>query len=152
VRALLSDRPALLDPLTAEDELRNALGEPVTATHEVGNVATARITLLLALVASLDLDDHAIGDLLGEARNVANRSRKRKVLTCGIAKTAKEMTMPVTDEAWTGTYSGTAAITGEKPASTCIYERPAADHQKTDDLQIHHETSPRSPVNCGTQV
>jgi hypothetical protein len=73
VRTLLSERPALLDPLTAEDELRNALGEPVTATHEVGAVAAARLSLLLALAASLDLDDKAIANLLGDARDTANR-------------------------------------------------------------------------------
>jgi hypothetical protein len=73
VRTLLSERPALLDPLTAEDELRSALGEPVTATHEVGAVAAARLSLLLALVASLDLDDEAVANLLGQAKDIANR-------------------------------------------------------------------------------
>jgi hypothetical protein len=73
VRTLLSERPALLDPLTAEDELRNALGEPITATQEVGAVAAARLSLLLALVASQDLGDEAVANLLSEARNAANR-------------------------------------------------------------------------------
>jgi hypothetical protein len=73
VRTLLSERPALLDPLTAEDELRSALGEPITATHEVGAVAAARLSLLLALVASLDLDDEAVANLLSQARDIANR-------------------------------------------------------------------------------
>jgi hypothetical protein len=73
VRALLSERPALLDPLTAEDELRSALGEPIRDTHKVGAVAAARLSLLLALMASLDLDDEAVANLLGEARDVANR-------------------------------------------------------------------------------
>lgn len=73
VRALLSERPALLDPLTAEDELRSALGEPISARREVGAVAAARLTLLLALVASLDLDDQGVEDLLYEARPVADR-------------------------------------------------------------------------------
>jgi hypothetical protein len=73
VRALLSEQPGLLDPVVAEDELRNALGEEVTVTHEVGAVAAARLCLLHALVASLDLDDPAVGNLLGQARDVADR-------------------------------------------------------------------------------
>lgn len=73
VRTLLCERPGLLDPLTAEDELRSALGESVTATHEVGAVAAARLTLLLALVASLDLDDKAVADLLRQARDAADQ-------------------------------------------------------------------------------
>lgn len=73
VRALLSERPALVDPLTAEDELRSALGDPIRASHEVGAVAAAKLSLLLALVASMDLDDDAIAKLLTQARDVANR-------------------------------------------------------------------------------
>jgi hypothetical protein len=73
VRALLCEQPGLLNPQTAEDELRSALGEPITTTHEVGAVAAARLFLLLALVASLDLDDEAVANLLGEARDMANR-------------------------------------------------------------------------------
>jgi hypothetical protein len=73
VRALLGERPGLLDPLTAEDELRSALGEPIRATHEAGAVAAARLILLLALIASLDLDDQEVGALLEEARPAADQ-------------------------------------------------------------------------------
>jgi hypothetical protein len=73
VRALLSERPGLLDPRVAEDELASALGGQVPAAHEVGAMAAARLFLLDALIASLDLDDEAIDDLLGEARDSANR-------------------------------------------------------------------------------
>ena len=53
VRALLSERPGLLDPRVAEDELSSALGGQAPAGHEVGAVALARLFLLDALIASL---------------------------------------------------------------------------------------------------
>src|SRR5580692_9664771 len=68
VRALLSERPGLLDPRVAEDELSSALGGQAPAAHETGAVALARLFLLDTLIASLHLDDEAINDLLGEAR------------------------------------------------------------------------------------
>jgi hypothetical protein len=73
VRALLSEKPWLLDPMTGEDELRAALGEQVTATHEAGAVALARLSLLHALIASLNLDDQGVGALLDQARELADR-------------------------------------------------------------------------------
>lgn len=73
VRALLSERPGLLDPRVAEDELTSALAGQAPAAHEVGAVALARLFLLDALIASLHLDDKAIDDLLGEARDAADR-------------------------------------------------------------------------------
>lgn len=73
VRALLSERPGLLDPRVAEDELASALGGRAPAAHEVGAVALARLCLLDALMASLNLDDEAIDDLLGEAREAADQ-------------------------------------------------------------------------------
>jgi hypothetical protein len=74
LRAELSkEEPGLMDPLTAEDELRGALGEAVTATHETGFVAAARFFILIDLVASLDLDDEAMTDLLTEAREEADQ-------------------------------------------------------------------------------
>jgi hypothetical protein len=73
VRALLSERPGLLDPRVAEDELASALAGQVPAAHEVGAVALARLFLLDALIASLHLDDKAIDDLLGEARDSADQ-------------------------------------------------------------------------------
>jgi hypothetical protein len=72
VRGLLSERPGLLDPRVAEDELASALGGQAPP-HEVGAVALARLFLLDALIASLHLDDEAIDDLLGEARVSADR-------------------------------------------------------------------------------
>jgi hypothetical protein len=73
VRALLSERPGLLDARVAEDELASALGGQAPAAHEVGAVALARLFLLDALIASLDLDDEAIDDLLAAARDSADR-------------------------------------------------------------------------------
>lgn len=73
VRALLSERPGLLDPRVAEDELASALGGQAPASHEIGAVATARLFLLDALVASLDLDDEGIDALLAEARKAADQ-------------------------------------------------------------------------------
>lgn len=73
VRALLSERPGLLDPRVAEDELSSALAGLAPAAHEAGRVAAARLFLLDAIIASLDLDDEAIDNLLGEARDSADR-------------------------------------------------------------------------------
>jgi hypothetical protein len=74
VRALLSERPGLLDPRAAEDELFTALGGARRgAGFEAGAVAAARLFLLDALTASLDLDDAGIDDLLEQARDAANR-------------------------------------------------------------------------------
>jgi len=74
---LQSDDPGLLDPMTAEDELRAALGEPVTATHELGFVAAARIFILVDIVLRLDLDDVALTDLIDQARDSANQMLER---------------------------------------------------------------------------
>src|SRR5271154_1252632 len=49
VRALFSEKPWLLAALAGEGELRVALGEHVTSTHEVAAVALARNSLLHAL-------------------------------------------------------------------------------------------------------
>ena len=73
LRALINEKPWLLDPLTGEDELRAALGEEVTGTHKVGAVALARLSLLHALIASLNLDDQGVGALLDEARPAADQ-------------------------------------------------------------------------------
>ena len=73
VRSLLSERPGLLDPKVTEDELASALAGQAPAAHEVGAVALARLFLLDTLIASLHLDDEAIDDLLGEARESADR-------------------------------------------------------------------------------
>jgi hypothetical protein len=68
-----STEPGLMDPRTAEDELRGALGEQVSATHEIGAIAAARLFLLLALIETLELDDEAIEDLVAEARYGADQ-------------------------------------------------------------------------------
>jgi hypothetical protein len=54
------------------DELASALGGQAPAGHGAGAGAASRRFLLDAL-ASLDLDDEAIDDLLGEARDSADR-------------------------------------------------------------------------------
>jgi hypothetical protein len=76
VRALLSERPGLLDPRVAEEELSSALGGQALAAHEVGAVALARLFLLDTIIASLHLDNEAIDDLLGEAPDSAHRILK----------------------------------------------------------------------------
>ncbi len=73
LRALFTEKPWLLDALTGEDELRAALGGEVTAKHEVGAVALARLSLLHALIASLNLDDQGVQALLDEARPTADQ-------------------------------------------------------------------------------
>jgi hypothetical protein len=73
VRALLNEKPWLLDALTGEDELRVALGEQVMATHPVAAVALARLSLQHALLADLNLDDQGVQALLDEARPVADQ-------------------------------------------------------------------------------
>jgi hypothetical protein len=74
LRAGLSEEePGMVDPQTAEDELRGALGEPVTAAHEIGFVAAARLFILIDILADLGLDDEAMAGLLSEARNLANQ-------------------------------------------------------------------------------
>jgi hypothetical protein len=73
VRALLSERPGLLDPRVAEDELLSAVGGQAPVEHEAGAVAAARLFLLDALVVSLNLGDEAIDELLDEARDSADR-------------------------------------------------------------------------------
>lgn len=74
---LQSEEPGLVDPLTAEDELRAALGEPVTGTHETGFVAAARLFIMLDIVVDLNLDDEALTDLLNQARHNADQMLER---------------------------------------------------------------------------
>jgi hypothetical protein len=51
LRAELSEvESSLVDALTAEGELRAAPGEPITATHEIGLVAAARLFILIDLL------------------------------------------------------------------------------------------------------
>jgi len=73
VRGLFSERPGLLDPVVAEDEIRRALGQPITAAHDAGTRALTWLVLLDALVASLDLDQQGTDDLLSDARYEADR-------------------------------------------------------------------------------
>jgi hypothetical protein len=61
----------MLDPLTAEDELRGALGQQAPTVGETGFVAAARLAILIDLLAGLDLDD-AVDDLLRQARATAD--------------------------------------------------------------------------------
>jgi hypothetical protein len=73
VRAALSERPGLLDPMTGEDELFAALGGQVTGAHDIGAVALARLFLLMALAASLNLDEQGVGAVLDQARELADQ-------------------------------------------------------------------------------
>jgi len=73
VRAMLAERPGILSPSAAEDELKIALGDRAGTRHQAGEIARARLLLLIALVVSLDLDDDGTSDLLDEARSAAEQ-------------------------------------------------------------------------------
>jgi hypothetical protein len=72
VRGLLDEQPDVLDPLVAEQELRIALGERLTARADAKSRGRAQFILLNALVQSLDLDDAGVADLLARARDLAD--------------------------------------------------------------------------------
>jgi hypothetical protein len=72
-RALLNEKPWLLDALAGEDELRIALGEHVTITHPIAAVGLAQLSLLHVLIADLNLDDQGVQALLDEARPAADQ-------------------------------------------------------------------------------
>jgi hypothetical protein len=72
-----AEDPGLVDPLTAEDELRAALGDPVTATHEAGFIAAAKLFIMIDILVGLDLDDQAMTKLLGEIRASADHLLER---------------------------------------------------------------------------
>lgn len=72
VRRLLSDQPDALDPLIAEQELRNALGENLTNHAGTKARGRAQYILLNALVQSLDLNGKEVAGLLGQARGIAD--------------------------------------------------------------------------------
>jgi hypothetical protein len=72
VRGLLSEQPDVLDPLVAEQELRSALGERLTAGADPKSRGRAQFILLNALVQSLGLDEAGVADLLGRARGIAD--------------------------------------------------------------------------------
>jgi hypothetical protein len=73
VRALLSKGPGALDPLTAEHQLCNALGQEMGSYPDEEARARAQVILLDALVQSADLDGAAIANLLNQARELADR-------------------------------------------------------------------------------
>lgn len=79
LRALFSKEPELLDPLTAEYELRRVLGEDIPTSPDTGAGATARLILLDALIQSLNLDDKEIWSLLIEARENAMQYSKHSL-------------------------------------------------------------------------
>lgn len=73
VRGALGDRRNLLDPIIAEKQLRNALGEPISDNPDVAKQAQAQLILFSALVVKAGLDEVAIAALLSEAREMADR-------------------------------------------------------------------------------
>jgi hypothetical protein len=73
VRGALGDRWDLLDPVIAEEQLRNALGEPISGTPDPAKQTQAQLILLSALVAKADLDETAIAALLSQAREMADQ-------------------------------------------------------------------------------
>jgi hypothetical protein len=73
VWALLHEKPWLLDELTGEDELRVALGEQVTATHAVGAISLARLSLSPHAHSKPEPQRPGVQALLGEARPAADQ-------------------------------------------------------------------------------
>lgn len=71
VRTLFSEKPDLLNPSVAENELRNALGESLPPWPDDTARATAQLILLTALVQTLQLDDAGVDELLSQARELA---------------------------------------------------------------------------------
>jgi hypothetical protein len=66
--------PDILDPRSAEHQLRSALGETKTGYHPDAEArAAARVILLDGLVQDLNLDEAERVDLLNQARNLATR-------------------------------------------------------------------------------
>jgi hypothetical protein len=73
-RALLLEKPDLLDPVAGEEQIRHVLGDDVAITAGTGPATMAQLILLDALIRSLELAPAAIDDLLDEARQQANRT------------------------------------------------------------------------------
>lgn len=72
VRALLAEQPDIIDPITAENQLRNALGEQMTDRPDPAERARAQLILLSFLVESDSRADAELNVLLAEARKEAD--------------------------------------------------------------------------------
>lgn len=73
IRGALGDRRNLLDPIIAEEQLRNALGEPISDNSDPSKQAQAQLIMLSALMAKAGLGETAIAALLSQAREMADR-------------------------------------------------------------------------------
>jgi hypothetical protein len=73
LRALLSEKPDLIDAPTAEDEIRVALGGEPTRPHDPLKKVIAGYILLDAFASDLDMTDSEVGALLAEARQAAEQ-------------------------------------------------------------------------------
>jgi hypothetical protein len=73
LRALLSERPDLIDAGAAEDDICVALGGRASGEHDPLKAAIARHVVLQALAADLGLADAEVDALLAEARQVADQ-------------------------------------------------------------------------------
>lgn len=78
VRAMLSPRTDLADPLTAESEILRALGEPAPLVADSSTRAAAQMAVLDYLVSDMHLDDDEIFALLYQARQAADRTMAGK--------------------------------------------------------------------------
>ena len=71
---VLRGLPDILDPRSAEHQLRSALGETKAGYHPGAEArAAAQVILLHALTQELNLDETARVNLLNQARDLANR-------------------------------------------------------------------------------
>jgi hypothetical protein len=71
VRAILSERPELVDPVAAESEILRALGQDVPASPDATARSAAHLAVLDVLVHDMDLEDEAVTGLLNQARRRA---------------------------------------------------------------------------------
>jgi hypothetical protein len=73
VRALLSEKPEIIDAPTAEDEICVALGGQPAGTRDPMKTVLARYLMLNALAAELDLTEDDVDTLLAEARQATDQ-------------------------------------------------------------------------------
>jgi hypothetical protein len=74
IRAMLSPRTDLVDPVAAESEIRRALGDPAAFFRDGKARTTAQMAVLDHLVRDMGLDDDEIFALLRQARQEADRT------------------------------------------------------------------------------
>jgi hypothetical protein len=74
VRGLLSEQPALVDPVVAESEIRRALGENAPWISDAKVRTPAQLAVFDFLVRELELDESEVWAMLRDAQDAASRS------------------------------------------------------------------------------